>query len=399
MAVNPLLLVHGLPVGGTEVMVCQLARWLRGQGLRVSVGCLDELGELGRQLVAEDFAVEVYDRRPGFDVRLPLKIARTVRSLAIDVVHAHQYTPFFYGVLAKVVTRTPLIFTEHGRQHPDYPRLRRRAFNACFAPLANRVTTVSSAVRETLARVEGVPASRVEVIYNGIDVGRHPTRTARTKAEARARLGMPVGVPIVGTIGRLDPVKNYGLLLLAFRRLLAGLPEARLVVVGDGPDRPRLEALAADAGVAGAVQWLGQRGDIEQILPGFDVFALSSLSEGTPMTIIEAMAAGVPIVSTAVGGIPEMVEDGREALIVTGTPPEVSSVAEAEGSSYIHRYAAALERLLRDEPLAQALAHKAAARAHTQFSLERICGRYLSIYRELTGAKVSRYAEASRSRS
>jgi len=168
---NLLLLVHGLPIGGTEVMVCHLARWLRRGGLRVSIGCLDELGELGRQLIAEDFAVEVYHRRPGFDGHLPLKIARTVRRLAIDVVHAHQYTPFFYGVLSKVVTRTPLVFTEHGREHPDYPRLRRRAFNACFSPLTDRVTTVSRAVRDALVRIEGFSASRIEVIYNGIDIG------------------------------------------------------------------------------------------------------------------------------------------------------------------------------------------------------------------------------------
>lgn len=386
---NLLLLVHGLPIGGTEVMVCHLARWLRRGGLRVSVGCLDELGELGRQLIAEDFAVEVYHRRPGFDGHLPLKIARTVRRLSIDVVHAHQYTPFFYGVLSKVVTRTPLVFTEHGREHPDYPRLRRRAFNACFSPLTDRVTTVSRAVRDALVRIEGFSASRVEVIYNGIDIGRFPVRTARTQAEARAKLGISPVAPVVGTIGRLDPVKNYGLLLLAFRTLLVGLPEARLVVVGDGPDRPRLEALAANAGIAGAVRWLGKRSDVEQILPAFDVFALSSLSEGTPMTIIEAMTAGVPIVSTPVGGIPEMVEDGRDALLLTGQPPMVSSVAGAEGSAYVEGYAAALERILLNAPAAHALARKAAERAQMEFSIERICDRYLHLYQELTSAHES----------
>jgi len=245
------------------------------------------------------------------------------------------------------------------------------------------VTAVSHAVLKTLVRIEGFPAARIEVVYNGIDVARHAARTDHAQREARTRLGIPIGVPVVGTIGRLDRVKNYGLLLVTFRQLLVDLPDARLVIVGDGPDRPRLEVLAAEAGVAGAVRWLGRRDDIEQILPAFDVFALTSLSEGTPMTIIEAMAASIPIVSTAVGGISEMVNDGREALLVTGTPPEVSQPWEVEGSAYVRRYAAALKRLLQDRPAALALGCAAAERARTQFSLESIGGQYLHLYRDL----------------
>jgi L-malate glycosyltransferase len=369
-------------------MVCHLARWLRDRGVGVSVGCLDEVGELGRRLMADGIGVEVYERRPGFDARLPVKIARTLRARGIDVVHAHQYPAFFYGVLAKTLSRTPLIFTEHGRLYPDLPKWRRRIFNACFAPLADRVTAVSRGVRESLVRVEGFRGSRVEIIYNGIDLDRLRRRPDHDPGHARARLGIPEGVPVVGTIGRLDRVKNYGLLLVAFRRLLADLPDARLIVVGDGPDRARLEALAVEAGVTGAVRWLGERGDIEQILPVFDVFTLSSLSEGTPMTLIEAMAASVPIVTTGVGGIVEMLDDGREAVIVSGVPPEVHRPGDEGG--YGDRYAASLRRLLLDRPAAQALADAASARARASFSLDHICGRYLDLYQSVSPGGPSR---------
>ena len=117
-----LLLVHGLPVGGTEVMVSHLARRFCTAGIRVAIGCLDEIGELGADLEAAGFPVELYSRRPGFDSSLPLKIARQVRREAVDLVHAHQGAPYFYGVLAKVFTGVPLIFTEHGRVLAHYRR-------------------------------------------------------------------------------------------------------------------------------------------------------------------------------------------------------------------------------------------------------------------------------------
>jgi L-malate glycosyltransferase len=384
--VRLLLLAHGLPVGGTEMVVCHLARRLRSHGFEVAIGCLDEVGDLGRELVAEGLSVELYSRRQGFDPALPFKIARHARRGAFDLVHAHQYTAYFYGVLAKALTGVPLIFTEHGRSFPDLPSSRRRAFNRVFAQLVDRVTAVSCEVRESLRRVEGFNPETVDIIYNGIDVDRHPPPGPERKREARQRLGLPVDVPVVGTVGRLDPIKNHPLLLGAFRAVLIDYPAAVLAVVGDGPERARLERLAWELDVAPAVRFLGTRFDVDRVLPAFDVFALSSFSEGTPMALIEAMAASVPIVSTGVGGIPEMVADGREALLVAGIPPSFDDVEDLEASAYVRRFATALKRLLGQPDVSSELARHALDRARRQFSLDGICRQYRALYESVVPA-------------
>lgn len=378
-----LLLVHGLPVGGTEVMASHLARRFRSRGVDVALGCLDEVGELGQLLIADGFPVEFYARRPGFDASLPLRIARSVRRGAFDVVHAHQYTPYFYAVLAKLLTGVPLVFTEHGRAYPDPPRIRRRAFNRLFARLVDRVTTVSADVKNSLWRVEGFDPERIQVLPNGIDVDRYPAPGYAAKSAARRHLGLPADAPIVGTVGRLDPVKNYPLLLGAFREVQAGDPRALLVVVGDGPERARLEGLARELGISRAVRFLGTRFDVALILPAFDVFALSSFSEGMPMTVVEAMAAGVPIVSTAVGGIPEMIGDGCDGLLVAGVPPACAGVRDLEASEYVRRFASALTRLVREHGLSVELAGNARQRARREYSLDGICRQYWALYREV----------------
>jgi glycosyltransferase involved in cell wall biosynthesis len=375
-----LILVHGLPVGGTETMACLLARGLRARGVEVAVGCLDEIGELGHGLAGDGFSVRCYGRRPGFDAGLPLRIAAHARRLGAQVVHAHQYTCFFYGVLAKPLARAGLVFTEHGRGYPDPPRPKRRLFNRVFARFADRITAVSQGVRESLRVVEGFDAGSIEIVYNGIELARY---AAVSRLEARRRLGLAEDAPAVGTIGRLDPIKNYPLLLEAFRRLLPRLPRASLLFVGDGPERARLEQLARGLGLDGRVRFLGRRFDVDAILPGFDVFALSSFSEGLPMTLIEAMAARVAVLSVAVGGIAEMVRDGQDALLLSGVPPELHTPEQLAAGEYPARYSEALARLLEDAALRERLSSSALERARRLFSLDAICERYIRLYGEV----------------
>jgi glycosyltransferase involved in cell wall biosynthesis len=385
---NILLLVHGLPVGGTEMMVCHLARRLRVEGHDVAIGCLDLVGELGLGLEAEGFPVELYGRKPGLDLGLPGRIARAVKRRAFDVVHAHQYTCFFYGVLAKMLTGAPLVFTEHGRFYPDRPSVKRRVFNFLFSRRADRVTAVSNGVKESLRRIEGFAADRIEVVYNGIDVDRLARSAAAAKGVARSRFGVPPLAKVVGTVGRLDPIKNHALLLHAFAAVARRMDDALLLIAGEGPELDRLRALSASLDIEGRVRFLGKRSDIDQVLAALDVFALSSFSEGTPMTLIEAMAASVPIVSTAVGGVPEIVRDGVEGLLVSGTPSDLTR-GDRE-NEYVDRYAAALIRALTDPACAAELARHALARAKSDFSLDAIAERYVAIYRQAAPSPKSR---------
>jgi glycosyltransferase involved in cell wall biosynthesis len=371
---NVLLLAHGLPVGGAEVMIAALARWLHRESVGVEVGCLDLVGSLGEALRSEGVPVVCYGRRPGKDLFLPWRIARHVRSRGIEVVHAHQMTPFVYGMLAKTITRVPLILTEHGRFHPDVSSLTRRAFNRLFAPSLDRITAVSRAVRDTLVAVEGFAPDAIEVIYNGIEIERFSS-AGPSREEARRQLGIPAGALVVGSVGRLHPDKNHRLLLRSAARLRSQGVDVFVVVVGDGPERAALATLAEDLGISGHATFLGERTDVERILPAFDAFVLPSKTEGTPVTLLEAMAARVPIVAAAVGGIPEILQDGRDGCLVT-----------LEGGDAVAELAAALLAVLSDRTLAHEIAERAFARVQRDFSAPAIFRRYLELYREVVEA-------------
>jgi glycosyltransferase involved in cell wall biosynthesis len=391
-----LLLVHGLPVGGTEVMVCHLARYLRGAGVEVEVGCLDLVGELGEELRRDGFVVVEFGRRPGFDVRLPARIARQVQQSGYDVVHAHQYTCFFYAALAKLLRRVPLVFTEHGRFYPDLASWKRQVFTALFSRQAAHVTAVSAGVRQSLLKVERFRGRDIEVLYNGIDVERFTRASERPRAALRERCGLPIDAEIIGTVGRLDTIKNHTLLLHAFSRLRKASSQSLLAIVGDGPERSRLEDRARHLGLGDHVLFLGQRQNLEEVFASFDVFCLSSLSEGTPMTLLEAMAARVPIVSTGVGGIPEILESEQEAWLIKGMPPDCRDLRDATESDYVTKFAEALKRVLLDADLRSRLASGALARVRREFSLDTICQRYLEIFGKVAGKHPDRQPASQR---
>jgi glycosyltransferase involved in cell wall biosynthesis len=196
------------------------------------------------------------------------------------------------------------------------------------------------------------------------------------REHARALLGLPEAVTVVGTVGRLHPDKNQALLLHAAALLRDEIRGIRVAVIGDGPERPRLEALSHDLRIDEHVKFLGERSDVEKLLPGLDVFALTSVTEGTPVTLLEAMAAGIPIVSTAVGGIPEILADGVDALLL---PAPIERADPSLSSPFARLLAAPL----RDPELARRLAASARGRVEREFSLESSFGRYEDLYRAL----------------
>ena len=237
---------------------------------------------------------------------------------------------------------------------------------------------VSESVRESLVRVEGLARDKIEVVYNGVDLARFSS-AGRTSAEARRCLGIPPDATVIGTVGRLDPGKNYQLLVSALPSLRDDFRDLRLVVVGDGPDRSNLSRLAARLQVQEICLFLGERHDVEHILPAFTVFALPSLHEGTPLTVLEAMAASVPIVATAVGGIPEILTHGVEALLVN------LNASDPEHRNLVREFTTALRRLISDAPLRTALAAAASQTRQSASLPSAVLARYHSIYAEVLG--------------
>jgi L-malate glycosyltransferase len=367
------VVLHSMPVAGAEMLAAEIARRLRGEVCSIFF-CLDRVGPLGEQLQSEGFEVLSLGRRPGRDWRVAWRLARAADARRVELLHAHLYSPFFYAALARQLSwmRPKVILTEHGRPYPDAIAPLRRAVNRLLLDrCAAAVNAVCRYSALGLCRNDGFRGGRIEVIDNGIDVDRYAAPPDR--ADLRRRLGLDPARRYVAHVARLFPVKDQATLLRAFARVAPARPDVDLLIAGDGPLRGELEKQAADSGLTGRVRFLGVRSDVPDLLRSADAFALTSVSEAASLTLIEAMAAGLPIVATDVGGNPELVRPDREALLV----PRGDDGATA----------AALGRLLDDRELAARLGSAARARAHEKFRLERTVEAYRRLYRRLCGRR------------
>jgi glycosyltransferase involved in cell wall biosynthesis len=355
--------VLALRPGGTERLVVEMAR-RAPRWIEPSVACLDEAGEWAAILEERGIPVTTLGRRPGFHPGLGGRLAQLAHARDAHVLHCHQYTPFVYGALAKLARpRTRLVFTEHGRLADAPPSSRRRLANAILGRVPGRFFAVSAELRAFL-EAEGFPRGRVEVLPNGIDLG--PPPSAEGRARARHALGVDEDAILLGTAARLDPVKDLRVLVAAVARLRVARAPIRLVILGEGPERASLEREIAAHDLGAAVLLAGHRPDVRDLLPGFDIYVNSSTYEGVSLTILEAMAAALPVVATAVGGNPEVVEDGRTGLLV---PPRDAA-----------RLASALGALIADPARRRSLGEAGRKRAEERFAFERMMSMYLEAY-------------------
>ena len=360
---RPLHVCHlllSLEPGGLENGVVNVVNGLDPAEFRSSVCCLRQVGEFAARIRGATEIVAL-GLRPGNDWRMPLELARLLRALRVDIVHTRNAEPFFYGMVAARLAGVPVVIhSEHGRTFPEKP-LRARVQRWLLSG-ASAAFCVSERLKEDLVRELGVSPERFEVIHNGVDIERF--RSARCSGERRPA---DVGV-VIGSVGRLAAVKNYPLLLEALARLPA-LPPARLLLVGEGAERPSLQALAAKLGLAGRVQFAGHRDDVPQALREMDVFVLPSTSEGMSNTLLEAMAAGVATVASDAGGNSEIIVSEVSGLLFP--------------SADVAALAAQLGRLIGDPALRGRLARAAAARVKVEFSIEAMIRRYEQLYQRV----------------
>jgi glycosyltransferase involved in cell wall biosynthesis len=365
--------VHQMQVAGAEMLVAELCRRLSDR-IDPCVWCLDAEGQLGAELAREGVPVVVIGRKPGIDVSTGLRLGREMRKRRTAVVHAHQYTPFFYSAIGRVAAglRPRLIITEHGRHYPDVVSPKRRALNrAVFAPLANYSTGVCEFSVRGLVENDGFKGRPVEVIENGIDLERYDD-VGRSRDEWLTGLGLDPSNLYVTCVARFHPVKDHETLIRAFALAAPKVPRARLLLVGGGDRRTVLEALARELGVDQRVVFLGIRRDVPEVLHASDVFALSSVSEAASITLLEAMACRLPSVLTGVGGNPEIVREGQEGLLV----PRGDAAAMGR----------ALVTVLNDANLRERMGRAARARVEERYLLSRTVERYGRLFETLAGA-------------
>jgi len=361
-------LLHSLTVGGAEVLAFRIARELSDR-YRFVFACLDDLGPLGEQLRREGFTVEVLDRQPGVNLGCMRRMMRFWRREGVALVHAHQYTPFFYAAAARGLRRwPPVLFTEHGRWFPDYPRRKRILFNRLMLGRPDRVVAVGNSVREALIRNEGIAARRIEVIYNGVDGAAFNGQPIDRDA-VRREIGVAADDFVVIQVARLDQLKDHLTAIRTIQRASRQVPNVRLALVGEGPELELIRDEIRVRGVDDHVRLLGLRHDIARLLRAADLFLLTSISEGIPVTIIEAMASGLPVVSTAVGGVPEVV-----------VPEETGLLAPAGDDAAL---AEAVVRLTGDLDLCRAMGERGRVRAKDVFSQQGMQAAYQAMYEEM----------------
>ncbi|MFJ5886409.1 glycosyltransferase [Kitasatospora cineracea] len=310
-----LWLAKGLGRGGAEQLLLNCVRHADRERYAIEVAyVLPHKDALVPDLAAAGVPVHCLGGAPGR--RWPLRLRRLLAERRYDLVHTHMPVPAVAARLLAGRPRPRLVHTEHNLW--ERYRLPTRWANALTYRRNDAVIAVSHAVAAGVGRRRA--GEWLSVVHHGPDLGGAPSGPAARRA-ARAELGLPEGALVVGTVGNLTAKKDQATLLAAFARLREREPDARLVLVGSGPLEAELRARAG-----GGVLFAGMRADVPALLPGWDVFCLSSRQEGLPVALMEAMASGLPSVVTAVGGVPEILDDGVQGrLVPPGDPARLAA--------------------------------------------------------------------------
>lgn len=360
-----------LDVGGLERIVVQLARIGRSRGQLPHVLCVESRGTLADELEAGGVPVTSLDKPPGRHPEVIERAAEYLRSVRPDVVHTHQIGAAWYVATAAKKLGIPVIHTEHGnlfaRLRGFLARAKARLFLWRTAKRIDRFGCISEEIARAVRKFPGVPGRKVRVYPNGTALPPEPVPDEL--AHLRQRLGIPEGAPVLGTVGRLNEVKRQAWLIEARKALGESLPGLLVLIVGDGPERAALEALADRLGVRERVRFAGYAADPTPYLRLMTVFALPSRSEGFPVSLLEAWGCRLPVVCSSVGGIPQIVRDGETGLLFA-----------AQDKDGFHR---SLETLLSDTDLRQRLGEAGYHEVESRYSLEKVADLYDANYEEL----------------
>jgi sugar transferase (PEP-CTERM/EpsH1 system associated) len=318
-----MIITHDLAVGGLQQIVVNLAQNICRDKYDISVLCLRNLGEYVPEF--EKLGIKVFFVRKGKRTNyfLFFRIARLLREEKIQIIHTHNSQPLVDGTLGALLSGVRhIIHTEHGRVFPDK---RRYIFmERVLSRFVFKVVGVSDQTAHNMNKYVKIPLSKITTVVNGIDGAKYNTKFATDKK--KAELGLAPQAPVIGMIGRLVKEKGLEYLISALKTIIRSYPGIRLVIVGQGVLQDHLKELVAQQGIQNYVVFTGSRLDTPQLYRVFDLFVLPSISEGLPMVLLEAMAAGCPIIATKVGGIPSLIQHGFNGSLVP--PKDPDSLAE-----------------------------------------------------------------------
>lgn len=320
MKTRVLVIVDTLAAGGAERVAVESACALDRERFAVHVVVTRSSGPLARLLEQARLPYTVLGRTRRFDLRA----WRRLRMLAThaDVLHSHKLGSNVWGALLTRRTGVPLVAHEHNFSGGS-SRARALLDRGWVAPAACYVVCVSESVAQR-QRAHGVPSNKLVVLPNAVRLDQ-----AVSREHARRELDLPAGARVVGVVGRLRPEKGHDLALRAFARMPRD-SDTLLCIVGDGPETARLHALARELDVEAHVHWVGERRDAARLAAAFDVALISSQWEGLPLAALEALAAGVPLVATAVGALPQLAEGGAAVVVPPGDADALATELERQ---------------------------------------------------------------------
>ena len=303
-------------IGGAEKYVSFLCRHHDKGRFNPAVCILFSGGETSNQIASDGANVTVLNMKNGFDLFKALRLVHLIRKQNIDIINIHGQAPL--GKFCSIISCPPLVVhTDHGTSINSPVKRKKRViyFNRLLSPFIKHFIAISNGMKKSLRVREWVPSQKITLIYNGIDV-EAISKTAPDKAALRKSLGIPANSPVLGTVGRLAPEKQFSLLLRSLSILKSQKVKYTALIIGDGPEKRALEALAQEMDINEQVRFLGERNDVFQLLDLLDVFVFSSGGEGFPLSILEAMAKAKPIVGFYVDGVREAVISEETGYLV-----------------------------------------------------------------------------------
>ena len=358
--------VLSMGYGGLERLISQFALHNgRTSPYELQICCLDRGGGFLDELAAMQVRYTILNRKPGiFDASLLANLVRLLRTEHIDIVHSHSGCSLYAALAGRLAGVIGVIHTDHGRLVPDRKGLMLE--DRISSILLNAYVAVSLELTNYLREAVGIGQNKLVTILNGIDTGMFRPRSAVEIQIMKAELGLPADAEVIGTVCRLDPVKNLVYMIRSVQGLLHSRRRIVYPIAGDGPDRGAIERAIENAGLQRKIRLLGERRDVERIMPVLDVFVLPSVSEGTSMTLLEAMASGVPVVASNVGGNRALVRHGRNGYLFPLAHPE--------------ELVAAVRNLLDDKQTAKRLGAQARTIADRELSFRTMYDKYEGLY-------------------
>ena len=364
-------IVLSMHFGGLEGIVNKIVKKIDREKFLSYVCCLDDGGELLDDLPEHYAKKYVFARKPGkLDFALLVKLIGVIRREGIDIIHSHSGCTFYSAIAGRLGRVRGIIHTDHGRLTPDKKGLILE--DRIFSRFMDRFVGVTEDLTAYLKNRVGVPSQKLATITNGVDTEIFKPLSRDKIDSIKTNLGIKSDSRVIGVVCRLENVKNIPFLL----RTIANMLRERdyvLLLVGEGMARGEIEKTILELELRNSVILLGQRSDIPLLMSLFDVFVLPSISEGTSMTILEAMACGVPVVASNVGGNPKLIQDGVTGFLFDLKRPDILKQS--------------IHKILTDTSIATSFGRAGRKRVETMFSFEKMLNSYTQIYLELCHVK------------